>query len=259
MRIFVMVDMEGISGVVRAEQVSPGGVHYESARRYATADVNACVRGCIDGGARDVLVRDAHSGRGFNLVWEELDEGARYIQGDPATRMPGIKRCDGLILLGYHAMAGTPGAILEHTMSSGHWQNFAMNGRLCGELAIDAGIAGDHGVPTIMASGDDKLCREARSFIKGIVAVEVKKGLGVDAGVLLPPARARQRIREGAAKAVDRCREMKPFTVSHPVRMRLELVSRGKIPCNRPGVKVIDGRTYEVRGESVEAALNLLV
>ncbi|MBD3243295.1 MAG: aminopeptidase, partial [Chitinivibrionales bacterium] len=123
MKIFVMVDMEGISGVVRAEQVGLDGVHYETARRYATADVNACVRGCLDGGARSVIVRDAHSGRGFNLVWESLDEGARYIQGDPATRMPGIERCDGLILLGYHAMAGTPGAILEHTMSSRHWQN----------------------------------------------------------------------------------------------------------------------------------------
>ncbi|MBD3242008.1 MAG: peptidase M55, partial [Chitinivibrionales bacterium] len=181
-----------------------------------------------------------------------------YIQGDPATRMPGIERCDGLILLGYHAMAGTPGAILEHTMSSRHWQNFSINGRRCGELAIDAGIAGDHGVPTIMVSGDDKVCKEARTLIKGIVTAEVKKGLGVEAGILLPPSEARRRIREGAAKAVGLRDKIKPFTVARPVRMRLELVSRGKVPGTRPGVKVIDGRTYEVRGGSVEEALNLL-
>jgi D-aminopeptidase len=110
-----------------------------------------------------------------------------------------------------------------------------------------------------MASGDDKLCREARAFVKGIVAVEVKKGLGVEAGILLPPARARQRIRTGAAKAVAQCARIKPFKVARPVRMRLELVSRGRVPCNRPGVKVVDGRTYEVRADSVETALNLLV
>ena len=44
----------------------------------------------------------------------------------------------GLILLGYHAMAGTPGAILEHSMSSKSIQNYWINGRLAGEVAIDA-------------------------------------------------------------------------------------------------------------------------
>jgi D-aminopeptidase len=51
-----------------------------------------------------------------------------------------------------------------------------MNGKKCGEVAIDAGIAGDHGVPTIMVSGDDKVCKEARKFIKGVQTVQVKKG-----------------------------------------------------------------------------------
>ncbi|MCF6176385.1 MAG: M55 family metallopeptidase [Victivallaceae bacterium] len=35
-------------------------------------------------------------------------------------------------------------AVLEHTMSSSGWQNFWMNGTLCGEVAIDAGIVGGH-------------------------------------------------------------------------------------------------------------------
>ena len=40
--------------------------------------------------------------------------------------------------------------------------------------------------------------------------------------------------------------------------MRLELVSRGKVPVHRRDVKVIDGRTYEVTGRTVEEALSLL-
>jgi D-amino peptidase len=231
---------------------------YQSARRFLTWDVNACVDGCLAGGAKAVVVRDAHSS-GFNFLWEELDGRADYIQGRSALeRMPDIAGFDGLILLGYHAMAGTPGAILEHTMSSESWQNFRMNGRRCGELAIDAGIAGDHGVPTIMASGDDKLCAEARRFIKGIVAVQVKKGLDCQGGRLLPKDRAHQAIRDGAARAVQLCKRIKPFKVASPVTMRLELVSRKTVPAGRPGVKVIDGRTYEVTAPTVEEALRAL-
>jgi len=258
MKIFVMVDMEGISGICRSEQVTGGDPEYARARRFMTWDANACVAGCLEGGAKKVVVRDAHAS-GFNFLWEELDNRAEWIQGRSGVeRMPGIASFDGLILLGYHAMAGTPRAILEHTMSSKAWQNFWMNGVRSGELAIDAGIAGDHAVPTILASGDDKLCREARRFVPGIVTVQVKKGLDCHGGCLLPKDRAHRLIRQGAAKAVARCKEIKPYRVRHPVRMRLERVSRGAIPAGRKGVKVIDGRTYEVSGATVAEALRAL-
>ncbi len=253
-----MVDMEGISGICRSSQVKQDGEHYQIGRRYLTLDVNACVDGCIAGGAKKVLVRDAH-GCGYHFVWEDLDSRAEYIQGtSPIERMPDIESFDGLILLGYHAMAGTPQAILEHTMSSKSWQNFWMNGKKCGELAIDAGIAGDHGVPTIMVSGDDKTCKEAYQFIKGVVTAQVKKGLDVEGGILLPQEQAHKLIRESAAKAVKVCKKIKHYKVKSPVTMRLELVSRGKIPVTRKQVKVVDGHTYEVVGPNVEETLRLL-
>jgi D-amino peptidase len=258
MNIFVMVDMEGISGICRKSQVQTDGAHYQAARRYLTWDVNACVDGCLRGGAARVSVRDAHGG-GHHFIWEELDPRATYVQGAGlGARMPGLERADGLILLGYHAMAGTPRAILEHTMSSAGWQNLWMNGRKAGEIAIDAGIAGDCGVPTVMVSGDDKTCREAKRLLKGVVAVEVKQALDLEYGILLPKDVAHARIREGAERAVRQCRDIRPFKVRHPVRMRLERVSRGTVPEGRAGVRVIDGRTYEVTGPTVETALRLL-
>jgi len=258
MKIMVMVDMEGISGICRSAQVMPDGELYPLSRKYLGWDVNACVEGCIRGGADSILVRDAHC-TGYNFIWEDLDPRADYVQGRSLLqRMPGNEGFDGLILLGYHAMAGTPHAILEHTMSSRGWQNFWLNGQPAGELAIDAGIAGDHGVPTIMTSGDDKLCAEARRFIKGIVAVEVKKGLDSEGGILLPKDRAHKAIIAGAEQAVRACRRIKPYKVKSPVHMRLELTERGPVPLRKPGVKVIDGRTYEVTAKDVETALNML-
>lgn len=258
MKVFVMVDMEGISGICRKSQVLPGGEHYQQGRKYLTWDVNACVAGCFDGGAAEVRVRDAHGG-GYHFIWEELDRRATYIQGtSKEERMPDIGSFDGLILLGYHAMAGTPRAILEHTMSSVGWQNFRLNGEKAGEVAIDAGIAGDYDVPVIMVSGDDKVCAEASAVMPDTATVETKRGLDVEGGILLSRETAHERIRSGAAEAVRRTKEIPPYKVRKPVTMRLELVSRGRVPTTDPRVNVIDGRTYEVTADTVEEALNLL-
>ena len=260
MRIFVAVDMEGISGISQSEQVSPGGRLYEEGRRFLTEDVNACIEGCLAGGAEQVVVRDIHGG-GNHFVWEDLDPRAEYVRGaTDRERLPGIADCAGLILLGYHAMAGTPEAILEHTMSSRHWQNFWMNGRLTGEVGIDAGIAGDHGVPTILVTGDDKVCREAQEFLDGVVVAQVKTGLSCQGGQLLSREASRDLIVSRSSEAVGKAASIKPLEVTRPVTMRLELVSRGSVSNldSKPYAKIIDGRTYEVTGDTVEQALRRL-
>jgi len=251
-----MVDLEGISGIVCSEQVMGEGPKYAEARRYMTREVNACVRGCLAGGAAAVTVRDAH-GSGHNLIWDELDSRAMYVQGQsPRDRLPGIAECDGLILLGYHALAGTPEAVLEHTMTSTHWQNFWINGRRAGEVAIDAAFAGDHGVPLIMVSGDDKVCAEALDLVPEVITAEVKRGLDSHGAILLPAERAHELVERKSAEAVAACRRIEPFRVDRPVTLRLEKVERGAIPAGgrKPYLKVIDGRTYEVTGETMEEA-----
>jgi len=260
MRFFVMVDMEGISGVVRPAQVTAGDPEYARARDWMGRDVNACVDGLFAGGAEEVVVRDAH-GAGYNLLLDQLDPRADYIQGSGnGPRMPGIGAMDGLVLLGYHAMAGTGQAVLEHTMSSKAWQSFRMNGTLSGEIAIDAGIAGDHGVPVILVTGCEKACREARKLLPGTPTAAVKTAYGLEYARLLPLPRAQELIRGKAEAAARACAGIKPFRVKHPVRMRLELIERGRVPenGNKPYLKTIDNRTYEVTGGSVEEALQRL-
>jgi D-amino peptidase len=260
MRIFVAVDMEGISGIFQSEQVSSGSRLYEEGRRFLTQDVNACIEGCLAGGTEQVVVRDIHGG-GNHFIWEDLDPRAEYVRGSTdRERLPGIAECAGLVLLGYHAMAGTREAILEHTMSSRHWQNFWMNGYLTGEVGIDAGIAADHGVPTILVSGDDKVCREAQELLPGVVVAQVKTGLSCQGGQLLSREASRELIVSRASEAVRKAPSIRPLEVEHPVTMRLEVVSRGSLPNldAKPYAKIIDGRTYEVTGDTVEQALRRL-
>jgi len=72
MKIFLLVDMEGISGVVGFnEQAKPDGSMYQEARKYLLSDVNAAVQGALKGGAKEVVIFDMHF-YGLNLKLDEL-------------------------------------------------------------------------------------------------------------------------------------------------------------------------------------------
>src|SRR5690625_3473350 len=82
MRVYVSVDMEGIGGIVVREQCQRGAQEYAVARQLLTKEVNAMVAGLREGGATDIIVRDAH-GTGFNFVIDDLHPDARYVLGAP--------------------------------------------------------------------------------------------------------------------------------------------------------------------------------
>lgn len=206
MKIYIMADMEGISGIACREQTDRGHFRYAEGRRLLTGDVNAAVRGAIDGGADEVLVADAH-GASFNLLPEALDPRARLLVGTP-QKGPRLSCLDasvsGMFLIGYHAMAGTLHAVLEHTMNSRAWHSVRVNGKPIGEVGIDAGMAAAAGVPTILVTGDDKVCAEARALLGDVETVCVKQGLGRHHAMCLSPQEAAARIEKAAKRAVER-------------------------------------------------------
>lgn len=100
-----------------------------------TADVNACTKGLKAAGVDKIYVRDCHGGS-YSLIWDEMsDDADYYICGDTgAERFCGIEDCDAVILLGYHAMAGTLAGVLEHSWSSKGIQNMYINEQKVGEI-----------------------------------------------------------------------------------------------------------------------------
>jgi len=262
MNIYIMTDLEGISGITSREQVLPEASRYAEGRRLMVNDINVVVRACKEAGAEKVYVRDCHGG-GMNVIWSELcEEADGYIIGYTGDdRFPCLDECDAVILLGYHAMAGTPGGTLEHSMSSTSIQNYHINGVQAGEVAIDAGIVGDKGKPVIMVSGDDKVCREAEELLPWVVTAEVKRGITWRGGVLLPQQKAHALLREKTIEAIRHAEanpdSVKPLQYAKPITMRVELVERGILPSSyaKPYMKIIDGRTYEVTGDTMEEVL----
>lgn len=257
MNVYLMVDIEGISGIYTKEQVSPGGTRFQEGRRFMTADINACIRGLKEAGVDKIYVHDCHGG-GYSVLYEELSLDADYlITGSVGSqRFAGIEECDAVILLGYHAMAGEMGAILEHTMNSTKVQNMYINGEKVGETAIDAGILGEKGKPVIMVSGDDKVCREAEALIPGVVTAEVKRGLTCFGAMLLPRNKAHLLIQEKAKEAILKYNNIKPVQFTKPIEFQIELTERSQLPntLTHPFITYVDGRTFKVKGDTVEEA-----
>jgi len=258
MNIYIMADIEGISGIYCREQVLWNERYYAEGRELMTRDINICAAACKAAGADKVFVHDCHGVSG-NVIWSKLSGDIDYVFSGIGMKhrfADVIKETDGVILLGYHAMAGTPEAVLEHTMSSVSFQNIWLNGKKCGEIAIDSGILGDMGIPVIMVSGDDKTCREAEEFIPGVVTAEVKKGSACMGALLLPPEKAEKVLREKTMEAVSKIGQIAPVTYQKPVEFTLEYTERHALPngFSKPYMKVIDGRTFSVTGGNVEEA-----
>ena len=254
MKIYIMTDLEGVSSssYISAARNRPDLI--AEARKFMAGDINACIEGCVRGGADEIIVKDCHAG-GFNVTREMIDPRADFIDGStPGIRFADIDGSDGLILLGYHAKAGTPGAVCEHTMSSVEWQNVWINGRSIGEIGIDAYIAGEHNVPVIMVSGDDKTCAEAAEWLPHAVTCQVKKGFSCNGARMPSFEKTRALIADCAEKAVRKAKECPVLKPEIPVIFKLEQVSRSSMPVN-PAYRHLDARTWELTAESVERAL----
>ena len=178
MKLFIAIDLEGISGVVSEADTAREGAAAKRARAHMRADLDAVLEGCAAAGARDVVICDAHDD-GRNLDPSGLPGFATLMSGSPAplSMLEGLgPDRDGALFVGYHAMAGAMGAVLEHTWS---YKVYAAKiGELeVGEFGIAALLAGESGVPALYLSGDDKAAAEARALVPGIAATVVKTGV----------------------------------------------------------------------------------
>ncbi|NJN51235.1 MAG: M55 family metallopeptidase, partial [Gammaproteobacteria bacterium] len=103
MRVFISVDMEGISGLVRWQDVVTTGLDYARARRFMTQDTNAAIAGAFDGGATEVIVEENHGVEDLcNLLMDEIDDRCRVIRGagrPHSTTMAGLDATIGVVLL----------------------------------------------------------------------------------------------------------------------------------------------------------------
>jgi D-amino peptidase len=231
LKVFISVDMEGITGVVNREDVSEEGKDYEYFREVMTREVNAAIEGAVAAGATDIVVRDSHS-TARNLLPELLDQHARLLRdwsGGPMSMMDGLDSSfDAAIFIGYHAKAGTPNALLEHTMSGRDIRDISINGVSLPEAGINALIAGSFGVPVVFVAGERALCEQAAALLGTVETVAVKEGVG-NGALNLHPEVARQRIRSGVEKALRNLEKYRPYTMEAPYTLTINYKNEEKV------------------------------
>ncbi|HPH96379.1 MAG TPA: M55 family metallopeptidase [Anaerolineaceae bacterium] len=262
MKLLIACDMEGISGVANWDHVTPGHAEYERFRRIMTADVNAAIAGAAEAGATEIVITDGHW-NSSNILIEQLDQRARLNCSSPSplSMVQGVDEgVDAAFFVGYHARAGTPQAILDHTWSSARVANLWLNGRLTGETGLNAAMCGFYNVPVLMVTGDQAVCAEARDFLGDkIETVQVKKTCARYASEVLSPAVTQPAIQAGARKAAAAFLAGKGpavFKLPEPVEVIVEffftdMADRAVL---MPGSERLDGRRVRFEARNMREA-----
>ena len=216
MKIYLYTDLEGVAGVDRWDdrQSDRPSIVRRQREMYELlmGEVNAAAEGAFAGGATSVLLVQGH---GDSVVYELADERLEIVKGAAyPTWLPELGAdFAAAFYVGSHAMCDTPGATLAHTFSSGERRRWWLCGREIGEFGAFAAVAGARGVPVALATGDDKLCREARELIPEIETAQVKTALALHCARHLSRGRARELVRMAALRAAERAarREIAPW------------------------------------------------
>lgn len=223
MKVYVSADIEGIAGICHWDEARVEGGGPAPFHERMTASVAAACEGAVAAGATTILVKDAHA-HGRNVDPARLPPCAEVIRGwsgHPLLMLQELEATfDAVLMVGYHARAGSGGNPLAHTLSSSKIARMVLDGRPIAEFHLHALAAALFAVPVAFVSGDEALCEDVRGLCPFITTVPVLRGVGAST-VSLHPAVADARIREGVERALrsdlTRCR------IPLPRHCRLEI------------------------------------
>ena len=258
MKVFVSVDIEGITGVVHADMMMPGQTEYGRGRQLMTGDANAAIEGLVQAGAEYVLVADGH-GPMRNLLIEDLHTAAELVTGTGDAKdycqLEGAdsESFDAAVFVGYHAMAKTHKAIHPHTIAGIAVHELRVNGRAHGETGLNATILASLGIPTIMVTGDATTCAEAKDSLgEGIETVAVKRASGRNAAICRPPSATRPEIEAAAKRALERLAGIPAIAYQEPLRIEVDFLNMQQ--CARAGrtrgIEQVGPVTIAVEGDN---------
>lgn len=261
MKYFISADLEGVTGVTQKSDITEGKQGYKKACKFMTADVNAAVEEAFENGATKIVVNDSHGGM-CNLNLEDLDKRVQLIRGShkPLCMMQGIdKSYTGAMFIGYHSMAGTRAGVINHSFSDR--VNIKMNGKLVGEMAINAVLAGYYNVPVICVTGDDKVCTEAKKLLGDVASGEVKIGINRWVARCYPPSKTREIIKQTVRKAINNIENIKPYKPQTPITFEVEFMTTSEAEKSLliPGIKSTGSREVLIKGENIIGAFHVLL
>lgn len=222
-KVFISVDMEGITGVVQPAQLGPTGFEYAKAREWMTAEARAAIEGARAAGATSFVLADSH-GNAQSLLIDLLPEDVRVVRGfpRPLSMMQGIDASFGAaVFIGYHASEMTVDAVRGHTFSSVKLLGVTLNGTEVSEGLFNAAIAAHYGVPVVFVSGDRKTIEQLQRAIPSLTGAIVKEPLGYHSALTVTPARGQAMIRDGVREGLAKRSSIGPYALKTPIELEV--------------------------------------
>lgn len=254
MKVYISVDIEGITGVTSWDETELNHPDHRAAALQMTREMLAACEGAIAAGATEILIKDAHdSARNMDIT--DLPGEARIIRGwtnTPESMMAGIDETfDAAVFIGYHSGAGYDGNPLAHTMNQGN-NHVKINGRKAAEFDMNTYVAAYYGVPVVFVSGDEQLCHHAKELVPEIETVGVKSGIG-NATFSIAPKKACQLIADGVKTGLEKIEQCK---IQSPETFEMEINFKNAVSALRgayyPGAVQVDEKTVRFTGKDIQ-------
>ncbi|HMB10175.1 M55 family metallopeptidase [Saliniramus sp.] len=264
MKVFISVDIEGCAGITHWDEARRTHADYAEFREIMTNEALAAIRGARQAGATEIVVKDAHAS-GRNLILDRLPPDIRIVRawaGHPLCMVQGLDDSFGaLMMIGYHAAAGSEANALAHTLSLAAAE-IRLDGRRASEFLIHALAGAMLGVPTVFVSGDAGLMTEIADVAPQIGRCAVKQGYG-QSTLSMTPAGACAAIEAGAAQALSQSGEKQLLAM--PQSPALEITYNDSLLAERhrwyPGAEHVGDRTIRLAAQDyfeILRALNYL-
>lgn len=219
-RVLIALDLEGVNNVVGEPYngLARDTEQWQVARAQAVLEVNAAAEALFDAGCEKVGLWDNHGGGG-NVDVALLDKRITFIDVD--LKRPRMYFAEGeydcICYFGYHAMEGTLGGVLAHTMNSKAIQYYKLNGSYIGEVDMDGYIAAEHGMPSVFFAGGNIACAQAKRAIPYIETTETKTELSRNEAIFRDNGELLRDIKAKIVKAVSA--EQTALTLKYPAVM----------------------------------------
>ncbi|WP_404455825.1 M55 family metallopeptidase [Virgibacillus necropolis] len=245
MKLYISVDMEGITGLPDDTYVDSNKHNYDRGRKIMTDETNYVIDAGYKFGCSEIVINDSHS-KMNNLLIDQLHPDALLITGDvkPFSMMQGFDDSyEGAMFVGYHARAGQFG-VMSHAMIHAV-RNFFINDKPIGELGLNAYVAGHYGVPILMVAGDDQAAKEAEELIPNVTTAAVKQTVSRSSVKSLTPKKAGELLTEKVTQALENRHNVKPLTPPENPTLKIEFSNYGQAEWANlmPGTTIEPGTT----------------
>lgn len=241
-KVLIVARVEGVAGLTWSNK------HLTvEANKALAEEINDVARAIKDSGFAPITYCSA----GTSAHLQYLDEGITSV--NPNGIYEQIGDIHAVVLVGVPAKSGTLNAFMDGTFNHVGWRDYAINGRICGEIAMLKTYFSHFQIPIVFASGDVAACKEAEEEIVGVKTVATKVATCRNKAVKIEGAK--EKIYETCLQALkEPCASSEPLALPIHITIyytRTEYCTDAYTRWYRTTANRLDGRSLEKKIENI--------